>query len=188
MTTSNSSKLNGVNTHLLGGVLDSIKNRPTMAKATFSVKSEWDGGFSVTSTCKDFRIGGQNIQRENGYSMVHDFPPQFSGEGKGPTVCEGCMASLGTCITQTIIAHATAMGIEIDSINIDMEGDVDLRGFSGISSDVRPGAQQFRANIGIRSGSASKEQIDQLYQIGKKLSPAIDTLTKGTSMIVINSS
>jgi hypothetical protein len=98
MTTSDSSKFNGVNTQVLGGVLDSIKNQPAMAKATFSVKSEWDGGFSVTSTCKHFRIGGQIIQRKNGYTMVHDFPEQFSGEGRGPTVCESCMASLGTCI------------------------------------------------------------------------------------------
>jgi uncharacterized OsmC-like protein len=48
-----------------------------------------------------------------------DFPPQFSGEGKGPTVCEACMSSLGACVTQTIVAHATARGINLDSITID---------------------------------------------------------------------
>jgi hypothetical protein len=80
------------------------------------------------------------------------------------------------------------MDIKIDGVNIDIECDVDLRGFSGISSDVRSGAQQFRVNISIKSGSALKEQISQLYQIGKKLSPAIDTLTNGTSVILINSS
>ena len=36
---------------------------------------------------------------------------EFSGEGKGPTVCEACMSSLGACITQTIVAHSTARGI-----------------------------------------------------------------------------
>ena len=48
-----------------------------------------------------------------------------------------------------------------------MEGDVDLRGFTGISNDVRPGAQQFRVNMNIKSNSASKEQIDELREIGK---------------------
>ena len=42
---------------------------------------------------------------------------------------------------------AKSRGIQIDSINIDVEGDVDLCGFTGISSDVRPGAQQFRVNM-----------------------------------------
>ena len=65
------------------------------------------GGFYVRLSCKDFQFGGQTIQRNKSYAMVFDFPPQFSGEGKGPTVCEGCMSSLGACITQTIVAHAT---------------------------------------------------------------------------------
>jgi uncharacterized OsmC-like protein len=117
-----------------------------------------------------------------------DFPPEFSGEGKGPTVCEACMSSLGACITQTIVAHATARGINLDSITIDLEGNIDLRGFTGISSDIRPGAQRFKMNVNIKSSSASKEQISELYEIGKKLSPAFDTLTNGTSVIGVNSS
>jgi len=73
-----------------------------------------------------------------------------------------------------------------DSINL--ESSVDLWGWTGISSDVRPGAQGFEVNVNIKSNSASKEQINELYEIGKKLSPAFDTLTNGTSVIAVNSS
>src|ERR687888_2807984 len=149
--------LNGVNTQILNAVYNSIQNHPEMSKATFSVKSEWNGGFSVTSSSKDFRIGGQNIERNTEYKMQYDFPNQLSGEGRGLTVCESCMGSLSACLTQTIVAHATSRGIHIDSIDIDIEGDVDLRGFTGISNDIRPGAQQFRVNMNIKSSNASKE-------------------------------
>lgn len=175
---------NGVNTQILNTVFNSMRNQPEMAKATFSVKSEWNGGFSVTSSSKGFRIGGQNIERNTEYKAQYDFPDQLSGEGKGPTVCESCMGSLAACLTQTIIAHAISRGIQIDSINIDAEGDVDLRGFTGISNDVRPGAQQFRVNMNIKSNTASKEQINELYDIGKRFSPAFDTLTNGTSVVL----
>ena len=178
---------NGVNTQVLNTVFESMRNHPEMAKATFSVKSAWNGGFSVTSTSKGFRIGGQNIERNTEYRTQHDFPDQLSGEGRGPTVCESCMGSLGACLTQTIVAHATSRGIQIDSIDIDVEGDVDLRGFTGISNDVRPGAQQFRVNMNIKSNNASKEQINELYEIGKRFSPAFDTLTNGTSVVLVNS-
>ena len=97
--------------------------------------------------------------------MQYDFPDQLSGEGRGPTVCESCMGSLAACLTQTIVAHATSRGIQIDSIDIDVEGDVDLRGFTGISNDVRPGAQQFRVNMNIKSNNASKEQINELMKL-----------------------
>ena len=180
-------KFNGVNTQILNTVYNSMRNQPEMAKVTFSVKSEWNGGFSVTSSSKGFRIGGQNIDRNTEYRMQYDFPDQLSGDGRGPTVCEGCMGSLGACLTQTIVAHATSRGIQIDSISIDVEGDVDLRGFTGISNEVRPGAQQFRVYMNIKSDTASIEQINELREIGKRFSPAFDTLTNGTSVVLVNS-
>ena len=184
MNDNNNYRFNGVNTQILNKLFNSMRNQPEMAKATFSVKSEWNGGFSVTSSSKGFRIGGQNIERNTEYKAQYDFPDQLSGEGKGPTVCESCMGSLAACLTQSIIAHAISRGIQIDSINIDVEGDVDMRGFTGISNDVRPGAQQFRVNMNIKSNTASKEQINELYDIGKRFSPAFDTLTNGTSVVL----
>jgi uncharacterized OsmC-like protein len=183
-TSKKNNGLNELNTQMLNTVFESMRNHPEMAKATFSVKSEWNGGFSVTSTSKGFRIGGQNIERNTEYNAQYDFPDQLSGEGRGPTVCEYCMGSLAACLAQTIVAHATFRGIHIDSIDIDVDGDVDLRGFTGISNDVRPGAQQFRVNMNIKSNNASKEQIKELYEIGKRFSPAFDTLTNGTSVIL----
>lgn len=189
------SRINGVNPQQLGGLLNILKEHPDASEARFYVKTEWtcqdegeSGGFYVRSSCKDFQLGGQTIQRNNTYAMVFDFPPEFSGEGKGPTVCEACMSSLGACITQTIVAHATARGINIDSVTIDLEGNVDLQGFTGLSTDTRPGAQGFRLKVNIKSSTASKEQISQLYEIGKRYSPAFDTLTNGTSVIAVNSS
>jgi uncharacterized OsmC-like protein len=183
----NDSRFNGVNTQILNTVYNSMQNQPEVAKATFSVKSEWNGGFSVTSSSKGFRIGSQNIERGTEYRTQYDFPNQLSGEGRGPTVCESCMGSLAACITQTIVAHATSRGIQIDNIDINVEGDVDLRGFTGISNDVRPGAQQFRVNMNIKSNTASKEQINELREIGKRFSPAFDTLSNGTSVVLLNS-
>lgn len=190
----NNTKLNGVNTQQLGSIMNTLKANLDASKVTFFVKTEWNskeeggGGFCVRSSAKNFEIGGQSIQRNSSYTTLFDYPPQFAGEDKGPTVCEACMSSLGACITQTIVLHATARGINLDSITIDVEGNIDPRGFTGISRDVRPGAQGFKVNVNIKSSSASKEQISDLYEMGKKLSPAFDTLTNGTSVIGVNSS
>src|SRR5215207_10919148 len=98
-------EFNGVNTQILNTVFESMQTHSGMAKATFSVRSEWNGGFSVDTTAsKGFRIGGQNIERNVEYKAQYDFPNQLAGEGRGPTVCEGCMGSLAACLTQTIVA------------------------------------------------------------------------------------
>jgi hypothetical protein len=108
-------RINGVSPQQLGSLLSTLKDHPDASEARFFVKTEWkcqdehdSGGFYVRSSCQDFQLGSQTIKRNATYTMVYDFPPEFSGEGKGPTVCEGCMSSLGACITQIIVAHATA--------------------------------------------------------------------------------
>ena len=107
----------------------------------------------------------QNIEKNTEYRMRYDFPNQLSGEGRGPTVCEVCMGNLAACLTQTIVAHATSRGIQIDNIDINVEGDVNLLGFTGISNDVRPGTQQFRVNMNIKSNTASIEQLNELREL-----------------------
>jgi uncharacterized OsmC-like protein len=66
------------------------------------------------------------------------------------------MGSLAACLTQTIVIHATAMGIKLDRISATVEGDIDMRGISGLSSNIRPGAQEFRVKMEITSGTADR--------------------------------
>jgi uncharacterized OsmC-like protein len=174
----------GVNAQVLHAVVESIKNQPEMAKVTFEVQTQWQNGdgFKIRSTGKNFQIGGQTVEREEAFTLGSNFPDVLGGMSRRPTVCEMCMARIGSCISQTIVAYATMMGVQLDSIRIETEGDVDIRGFTGVSEKVRPGAQEFRMNIHLDSKTASKEQLEKLYELGKKFSPAIDTLTHGTTI------
>jgi uncharacterized OsmC-like protein len=174
----------GVNAQVLGKVIETIKDQAEMAKITFQVRTQWQSGdgFKITSTGKNFQIGGQTIERQEAYTLASDFPDELGGMSRGPTVCEMCMASIGSCISQTVVAYATMMGVQLDNIRIETEGDVDIRGFTGASENVRPGAQEFRMNIHLDSKTASKEQLEKLYELGRRFSPAVDTITHGTTV------
>jgi uncharacterized OsmC-like protein len=180
----NDSLSSGINAQVLSTVIETIKNQPEMAKVTFQVQTQWQSGdgFKIKSTGKNFQIGGQTIERQEAYTLASDYPDEMGGMSKGPTVCEMCMASIASCVSQTIVAYATMMGVQLDSIRIQTQGDVDIRGFTGVSEDVRPGAQEFRLDIHLESKTASKEQLAKLYELGKKFSPAIDTMTHGTTV------
>jgi uncharacterized OsmC-like protein len=180
----NGSTSSGVNAQVLGTVIETIKNKPEMAKVTFQVQTQWQNGdgFKITSNGKNFQIGGQTVERREAYTLASDYPDEMGGMSKGPTVCEMCMASIGSCISQTIVAYATMMGVQLDSISIQTEGEVDIRGFTGVSEKVRPGAQEFRMGIHLDSKTASKEQLEKLYELGNRFSPAIDTMTHGTTI------
>lgn len=153
-----------------------------MAKVTLQVQTSWDSGdgFRLTSTGKNFLMGGQTIERQRSFTVVSDYPEVMGGRSDGPTVCEMCMAGIGSCVSQTIVAYATMMGIQLDKIRVETESDIDMRGMMSVSEKVRPGAQEFRLQIYLESDTASKEQLERLYELGKRFSPAMDTLAHGT--------
>jgi len=180
--------LNGVNGQLLSTAIHRMRHNPEMAKVTFQVVTSWESrdGFKLTSTGKNFLMGGQKVERERTFTVVSDYPEVMGGKSDGPTVCEMGMASIGSCVSQTIIAYATMMGVQLDRIRVETEADLDMRGMTGISDKVRPGAQEFRLKFHIESKTASREQIEQLYELGKKFSPAVDTVTHGTTIKMAN--
>ena len=103
MNGENANNFNGLDTQTLSTIFSSIQKQPEMAKVAFSVKSKWNGGFSVgTTASKGFRMGGQSMERQTEYHTQYDFPAQLSGEGQGPIVWEGCLGALAACLTQTM--------------------------------------------------------------------------------------
>lgn len=44
------------------------------------------------------------------------------------------------------------------------------------------GAQEFQINIHLDSKTATEEQLEKLYELGKRFSTAMDTLTHGATI------
>ena len=53
---------------------------------------------------------------------------------------------------------------------------------SGVCRGKIEGAQEFQINIHLDSKTATKEQLEKLYELGKRFSPAMNTLTHGTTI------
>jgi uncharacterized OsmC-like protein len=175
--------VNGVNTQVLQQAVNGIKSKTEMSHLTFNVETEWTTGFKTASRTVERKVGGTLISASTSELSASDFPQEMGGSSSAPSVCEICLGALGSCITQTIVAHATARGIQLERIRVDTEGEVDVRGLLGLDENVRPGAQGFRAKVYIES-KADRKTLEELIQTTKRLSPAIDTLTNGTRVTV----
>ncbi len=53
------------------------------------------------------------------------------------------------------------------------------RGFSAVSEMVRPGRSRISDKYYLKNKTASKEQLEELYELGNRFSPAVDKLTHG---------
>ncbi|MDX1471086.1 MAG: OsmC family protein, partial [Flavobacteriaceae bacterium] len=128
---------NGVNVDQLFDTVKLVQEQPEIGKFEFRAKSKWiNGGHCVTSAKNYYGAGQEFTDREEAFTMEADHPPVLLGEDKAPTPAEIVLHGLGTCLIGAMMYHAAANGIDIQSAEASLEGDVDLQGFLGIDQDV----------------------------------------------------
>jgi uncharacterized OsmC-like protein len=170
------SSLNGVNVDQLFGNIDAIKNAPVLGKFKFRAKNKWINGGHNHTIIKNFHGVQQEHDHANPFELDADEPPLLLGEDIGPNPVEYALTALAACVTTALVYHAAAKGIKLNAVESRLEGDIDLRGFLGISDDVRRGYDNVRIYYKI-DADVPNEQLEELIQMGTKYSPVFDTFT-----------
>jgi uncharacterized OsmC-like protein len=175
--------VNGVNTEQLFSTIDLIKENPDIAKFKFRATNKWINGTRCRGTIKDFygALKEDNSRPSVDYDM--DEPPVLLGNNEGRNPVEYLLVALSGCLTTSLIAHASAKGIQINGVESRYEGDIDLRGFLGLSEDVPVGYKEIRVYFKI-DADVSDEQKKELVQMAQKYSPVFNTITKSAPVSV----
>lgn len=175
--------VNGVNVTKLFETIDSIKEKPEIAKFNFQAKNKWIGGTENQTTVSDYYGACKTHTRSKPHVFTKDEPPVLLGNDKGANPVEYLLAGLAGCVTTSLVAHAAARGVKIDSIESKIEGDIDLQGLLQIDEKVNPGYQGINISFKIES-DAPKETLQELIEIAKKLSPVANTVSRPTPVNV----
>lgn len=183
MTPSSSQKVepvvvNGIDTKQVQQIIDAVKGNPSMAQATFFSTTRWTSGFNNETTIKDFELGKNNkVARPQTFRVVGDHPPELLGTNNGPTSVELLLAALGHCLASGWSTYGAVMGIPIEEMKVEVDGDIDLQGMLMLPQPgaVRPGYQEIRARYHVKS-KASRQEIEQVKKLAEDLSPTRDSL------------
>lgn len=176
MSTQISTLVNGVNVDQLVATIGAIKQNPDLARFKFRAHTEWlDGGHSRTTIQGFYGAGQEDTSRTKPFVLEGDEPPVLIGANAGPNAVEAVLHALASCLAVGIIYNAAAQGIEVDSLKFDIEGDLDLHGFLGLSDEVRPGYEGVRLTYQIKS-NAPRKKIEELCEYVQKTSPVLDII------------
>jgi uncharacterized OsmC-like protein len=105
------------------------------------------------------------------------------GENQGANPVEYLLVALSGCLTTSLIAHASARKIKIRKVESRYEGDLDLRGFLGLSEDVKVGFENIRVYFKI-DADIPDEQKAELIRMAQKYSPVFNTITNPVNVSV----
>ncbi len=146
------------------GTQHKFRVAPHDALAQFHSKSTLHAGFRSDVTIRDHHV-------------VCDEPPQLGGGDAGPNPVELILAALGACQEITYKAYATALGIDLQRVSVELTGEIDLRGFFGVDDQVRAGYQAIRGRVRLES-NASAADLARLKQVVDSHCPVLDMLSR----------
>ena len=100
--------------------------------------------------------------------------------GAGTGACSGdlLLGALSACAQITCQMVATAMGVPTKSIDVTVEGDLDLRGTLGVAKDVPVGFEQIRLHFDIKAPQATPEQLRALREKTEQYCVVMQTLVQ----------
>jgi uncharacterized OsmC-like protein len=176
MATQVQTRVNGVNVDQLVGTINLIKENPGLARFTFRSKTEWvNGGHSRTQIQSFYGAGQEDTSRSQPFVLEGDEPPVLLGNNAGANAVEAVLHALASCLAVGFIYNAAAQGIKVDSLDFDLEGDLDLHAFLGLSDRVRPGYEGIRVNYRVKA-DAPRDRLEALCDYVQKTSPVLDII------------
>ena len=91
------------------------------------------------------------------------------------------MAAFNACITVGYVAGASLRGINLESLEIRTRGELDLRGFLGLSEAVPPGYANVDYEVRIK-GDGSPQDFEEIHQTVMKTSPNYFNMSRPIKM------
>jgi uncharacterized OsmC-like protein len=173
-------RVNGVDIDTLMGTVGAIRNDPGLGECRFRASNTWLSGNHNRSTVTGFYGARQEIAHKRTFAMDADEPAILAGNDEGANPVEHLLHALASCLTTSMVAHAAVRGIEIEELESELEGDIDLRGFLGLAPEVPKGYTEIRARFRVKADPADLGRIEQLA----RFSPVFNTITRGARVEV----
>jgi uncharacterized OsmC-like protein len=184
MTTPTLTHLNGVNVDQLMATVNAVQQNPSLACFRFRAHNEWiGGGHTRTSIQSFYGVEQEDTSRSRPFILEGDEPPVLLGGNAGPNAFEAVLHALASCLAVGFVYNAAAQGIPMESLSFDLEGDLDLHGFLGLSNQVRPGYENIKLIYCVKS-DASREQLEELCAYVQKTSPVLDIITNAVPVTI----
>lgn len=164
--------LNGVDVTALGETLAAVQAKPELGQFQFRNRNRWLGGSLNRSTIKGFYgAGREDATRTEAYQLDNDEPPVLLGKDRGANPVEYLLHALAGCMTTTMVYHAASRGIAIGALESNIEGDIDIRGFTGLAAEVPKGYREIRAKFRVKTDAQPEVLVDLA-----RMSPVFNTI------------
>jgi len=163
-------RLNNVDIETVASLAAKIGESPEVADTTWHADITWNGGFRSEAKIREFT------------PVISDEPAGLGGTDTGPNPVEQLLGALGNCLAVGYAANAAFAGVEIRDLRIEIDGDLDLHTFLGLT-EANAGFSQISVAVHLDS-DASAEQLAALHEKVISTSPVGHTLSRAVPLAI----
>jgi uncharacterized OsmC-like protein len=179
----------GIATSQVIDTINLFNEQPELGQFHFKATADWiDAGHSRITVHRKYGVALNENPCIKSFEFESEEPPILIGcqAPETPHVCpvELILSALASCLTMGVTYNAAVRSIRVDSLHIDVEGDIDFRGYLGIPVE-RMGYHHIQINCTIKS-SATNEEIEELMEHVQKTSPVLDIIGNSLKEISFN--
>jgi uncharacterized OsmC-like protein len=160
--------VNGINVDDLFALIGGVKRDAAKAATNWRVTTTWEGQTRSRAQVEGFEIGGERVPRR--FSIDIDEPSELGGTNRFANPQEHLLAALNACMIVGYAAQCAVRGITLESLKIETEGQIDLRGFLGIDPAVARGYENLSYVVRIK-GSGTKAEFAEIHEAVMATSP-----------------
>jgi uncharacterized OsmC-like protein len=160
--------VNGINVHDLFALVDGVKRNAATGKTDWRVTTTWQGGTQSRAQIDAYVIGGKRVPRR--FSIDIDEPCEIGGSNQFANPQEHLLAALNACMIVGYAAQCAVRGITLENLEIETNGEIDLRGFLGIDPAVPAGYENLSYTVRIK-GSGTKKEFAEIHAAVMATSP-----------------
>ncbi len=145
------------------GLAERFRREPGRARVTLRAATSLADGMRCSATLR-------------GHTVDADEPVSVGGTDTAQSPVELLLTSLATCQAVTYRLWADELGVAVDRIGVEVEGDIDLRGFIGVA-DVPAGYGALRVRVTLE-GPEDPARYRELADAVDLHCPVLDVLSR----------
>jgi uncharacterized OsmC-like protein len=171
--------VNGINVDELFALIDGVRREPAKGMTNWRVTTTWQGQARSRAEIESYEIGGEKVPRR--FSIDIDEPRELGGSNSFANPQDHLIAALNACMMVGYVAQCAVRGITLESLAIETDGEIDLRGFLGIDLSVPPGYEKLNYTVRIK-GNGTKEQFAEVHQAVMATSPNFYNISRAVAL------
>jgi len=118
------------------------------------------------------------VDGSGGAVVATDMPEAVGGGASAPTPGWLARAAQAACDATAIAMRAAELGIELDVLEVTVDGESDDRGFLGVDDSVPPGPLSRRTRVRIAAAGVAPERLREIVEWAERHSPVSDSVRR----------